>query len=237
MCYKSSNNSHQTWTLICCAGINADLAASLFEATRQKWILYVAPDNFYGGFSNCTNPEDPTTCQWNGMVNEIREGRADIAIAAMTMTEARLSVIDFTENILVTKLAVALRNEQEDLPFLNLKFIESLDWSLIVALVVNSGILFAVMYVLNHFLRHFHPRSSKYPIKEAFSYGAGLTFQRDLAGKTPDDWSARIVAISYAVALTIIMSTYMANLTATNVLAETYSDFKVMKDQKVRSYH
>lgn len=168
------------------------------------------------------------------MVNELREGRADIAIAAMTMTEARLSVIDFTENILVTKLAVALRNEQEHLPFINLKFVESLDWSLILALVVNSGILFVVMYALNHFLRYYHPRSNKYPIKEAFSYGAGLTFQRDLAGKTPDDWSARIVAIAYAVALTIIMSTYMANLTATNVLAETYSDFKVMKDQKVR---
>ncbi|XP_066929821.1 glutamate receptor ionotropic, NMDA 3A-like [Clytia hemisphaerica] len=233
ICYKSSNQSRDTWTLTCCAGINADFAASLFDSTKQNWDLYVTPDNFFGGFSNCSNPEDPTTCQWNGMVNELREGRADIAIAAMTMTEARLSVIDFTENILVTKLAVALRNEQEHLPFINLKFVESLDWSLILALVVNSGILFVVMYALNHFLRYYHPRSNKYPIKEAFSYGAGLTFQRDLAGKTPDDWSARIVAISYAVALTIIMSTYMANLTATNVLAETYSDFKVMKDQKI----
>ena len=167
------------------------------------------------------------------MVEELRQGRADVAIAGMTITNARLEVMDFTEDIFVTRIAVALRNVPEKLSFVNWKFIESLDWSLLFAILVNLLITIGVMYYLQKLVMHFNPESVKYPIKESFSYSAGLTFGRDLAGKTPDNWYARTVAISYAVALTIIMSTYMANITASSVLSENFDDFKGLHDEKV----
>ncbi|XP_066929831.1 glutamate receptor ionotropic, NMDA 2C-like [Clytia hemisphaerica] len=233
LCQKPLDNSGYSWQQTCCSGLYADLAAALFEHTGHSWILYGAPDGAYGGFSNCSDPEDLTTCQWNGMVNELREGRADIAIAAMTITEARTNVVEFTENIFVTRLAIALRNEPEHLKFANWKFAESLDPMLILSLPVLVIVSVASLYFLGKVIKRTNPPTNKYPIKESFSYGAGLTFQRDLAGKTPDDWSARIVAIAYAVGLTIITSTYMANLTATNILKESMADFKGMYDEKI----
>ena len=233
LCQKPLDSSGEAWEQTCCSGLYADLAAALFEHTGHAWILYGTPGGAYGGYRNCSNPNDPTTCQWNGMVNELREGRADIAIAAMTVTEARSNVVEFTENIFVTRLAIALRNEPEHLRFVNWKYVESLDLTLILSIPVLIIVSVASLYLLGKVIRHTNPPSNKYPIKESFSYGAGLTFQRDLAGKTPDNWSARIVAISYAVALTIIMSTYMANLTATSILKESMADFKGMYDEKV----
>ncbi|XP_066929820.1 probable glutamate receptor [Clytia hemisphaerica] len=232
-CSKPLDIYGTNWTLTCCAGIVVELASKVFEKAGYNWVLYIAPDGSYGGFKNCSDPEDPTTCQWNGMVNELREERADIAIAAMTITEARLSVMDFTEDIFVTRIAVALRNSPEKLSFFNWKFIQSLDASLIIGVSVNLLLLFGALYFLEKIASISNPISKKYPIKESFSYGAGLTFQRDLAGKTPDNWSARTVAISYAVALTIIMSTYMANLTATNVVTESHKDFRGLYDDKI----
>ena len=232
-CSKPLDRSGKAWTLTCCAGIVVELASKVFEKAGYNWVLYIAPDGSYGGYRNCSNPNEPTTCQWNGMVNELREGRADIAIMAMTITEARLSVMDFTEDIFVTRIAIALKNNPEKLTFFNWKFVQSLDVSLLTGISVNLLLLFGALYFLEKIASLFNPISKRYPIKESFSYGAGLTFQRDLAGKTPDNWSARTVAISYAVALTIIMSTYMANLTATNVVTESHADFRGLYDEKV----
>ncbi|XP_066920907.1 uncharacterized protein [Clytia hemisphaerica] len=148
LCHKALDVQGEAWNLTCCAGLHADLAAKIFETLGYKWSLWIVPDNVYGGFTNCSNPKDHTTCQWNGMVEELRQGRADVAIAGMTITNARLEVMDFTEDIFVTRIAVALRNIPEKLSFVNWKFIESLDWSLLFALLVNLLIAVGVMYYL-----------------------------------------------------------------------------------------
>ena len=48
------------------------------------------PDNNYGAL-NLTSGE------WNGLVKELMEGTADIAIGALTINFAREAVIDFTK--------------------------------------------------------------------------------------------------------------------------------------------
>ena len=168
-------------------------------------------------------------------MNELISDRADVALAPLTATSHRIRVIDFTEHIVTTNIAVLTRNEREELEFINWEFLSSLDWTLLLALLITLFIvcsaLFTVEWLMRKIMRNFKT-TDRYPTREAFSYGAGLTFQRDLAGKTPNRWATRIIAISYAVALTIIMSTYTANLTATNI-ADATNDFKGLKDEKV----
>ena len=232
-CYKPLDKNGTSWQRICCAGYLIEVGEKLFELLGYDWILYLVPDNSYGTYSNCLSPINSTDCEWNGLVNEIYQGRAELAMAVLTSTSQRITVVDFTENILINQIAIAVKEEAEENKFINWDFVKSLDWTLLVALLVALGLVCSMLYmfekILNPFKHHKH-----YPSEEAFSYGAGLTFQRDLAGKTPNRWSSRILAIIYAVALTIIMTTYTANLTATNII-EGKNNFKGIKDEKVSS--
>ena len=236
-CRKVSKDtdSPDKWTVTCCAGYLVDIGQQLFDYLGFDWTLYITPDNLYGSYTNSScfnsNFDDLSQCKWNGLINELIKDRADIALGALTPTLQRVQVVDFTESILLTHLTIAYRSTPGELQFLNWKFLQSLDWTLLVSLLVTLVIVCIALFVVEFFMRKVED-SDKYPTREAFSYGAGLTFQRDLAGKTPNRWSARVIAISYAVALTIIMTTYTANLTATNI-SKAEINFQGLKDEKV----
>ena len=227
----------KSWTSKCCGGFLVELGLVVFDRLGYSWSLYITPDGLFGSFANCTSTDDYTTCTWTGMVNELIQNRADLALGMLTDTSQRMQVVDFTENILTTTIGIAIRIKQEELSFINWKFLQSLDWTLLSALPFKLFLVCCCLFIAERIVnkKRFFP--IKYNKREAFSYGAGLTFQRDLAGKTPNFWAARIVAISYAVALTIIMSTYMANLTATNISLNLSNGFEGMKDEKVYNFH
>jgi len=230
-CYKPLNKKGESWKLICCAGYVIEVGIKLFELLDYDWLLYLVPDNFYGSYTNCSSPTNLTGCNWNGLVNEVFQGHADLAMAAITANSQRITIVDFTETVLIGQIAIAVKMKSENLTFVNWDFMKSLDWTLLVALLVALCIVCAMLYLFEKILNPLKHKKH-YPTEEAFSYGAGLTFQRDLAGKTPNRWSSRILAIVYAVALTIIMTTYTANLTATNIVAAK-DNFKGLKDEKV----
>ena len=52
--------------------------------------LYTVPDNLYGFYNHSTG-------QWNGIVRQLTDKRADLAVASMTINYARETVIDFTK--------------------------------------------------------------------------------------------------------------------------------------------
>ena len=61
-----------------------DTLSSLLNFT---YTLYVPPDGQYGGrFENGS---------WNGMIGEVVNGRADLALGALVFTEERYDVLDF----------------------------------------------------------------------------------------------------------------------------------------------
>lgn len=236
-CLIPLDKEGKSWEKRCCGGFLIELSLTIFEKLGYTWLLKITPDGFFGSFENCTSPNDYTTCDWTGMINELVQDRADLALGLLTDTSQRMQVVDFTENVLTTTIGIAIRLEQEELSFINWKFLQSLDWTLLSALPFKLILICCCLFIAERIVnkKQFHPK--KYNKREAFSYGAGLTFQRDLAGKTPNFWAARIVAISYAVSLTIIMSTYMANLTATNVSLDLSNGFKGMADEKVYQFH
>ncbi len=55
-----------------------------------KFKLYTVPDQVYGVF-------DPDTGEWDGIVRQLIDKRADLAVASMTINYARETVIDFTK--------------------------------------------------------------------------------------------------------------------------------------------
>ena len=56
----------------------------------MQFKLYTVPDNLYGFYNHSTG-------QWNGIVRQLTDKRADLAVASMTINYARETVIDFTK--------------------------------------------------------------------------------------------------------------------------------------------
>ncbi|XP_037956641.1 glutamate receptor ionotropic, kainate 2 isoform X2 [Teleopsis dalmanni] len=71
-------------------GFCIDLLKAIAVQVGFQYNIELVPDNMYGVY----NPETNT---WNGIVRELMESRADLAVASMTINYARESVIDFTK--------------------------------------------------------------------------------------------------------------------------------------------
>ncbi|RLU24911.1 hypothetical protein DMN91_003002 [Ooceraea biroi] len=71
-------------------GFCIDLLKWIASQVGFQYAIKLVPDHMYGVY-------DPETKEWNGIVRELMEKRADLAVASMTINYARESVIDFTK--------------------------------------------------------------------------------------------------------------------------------------------
>ncbi|KAG8225898.1 hypothetical protein J437_LFUL006130 [Ladona fulva] len=71
-------------------GFCIDLLKWIASQVGFHYVIRLVPDHMYGVY-------DPETRQWNGIVRELMDKRADLAVASMTINYARESVIDFTK--------------------------------------------------------------------------------------------------------------------------------------------
>ncbi|KYN43745.1 Glutamate receptor, ionotropic kainate 1 [Trachymyrmex septentrionalis] len=71
-------------------GFCIDLLKSVANQVGFQYAIKLVPDHMYGVY-------DPETKEWNGIVRELMDKRADLAVASMTINYARESVIDFTK--------------------------------------------------------------------------------------------------------------------------------------------
>ncbi|KAJ3629294.1 hypothetical protein MTP99_013692 [Tenebrio molitor] len=71
-------------------GFCIDLLKCIAGQVGFQYSIRLVPDHMYGVY-------DPDTKEWNGIVRELMEKRADLAVASMTINYARESVIDFTK--------------------------------------------------------------------------------------------------------------------------------------------
>ncbi|XP_037716305.1 glutamate receptor ionotropic, kainate 2 isoform X6 [Drosophila subpulchrella] len=71
-------------------GFCIDLLKAIAQQVGFQYKIELVPDNMYGVYI-------PETNSWNGIVQELMERRADLAVASMTINYARESVIDFTK--------------------------------------------------------------------------------------------------------------------------------------------
>lgn len=66
------------------------LLQAISDVIGFKFKLYTVPDNLYGFYNH-------ETAEWNGIVRQLTDRRADLAVASMTINYARETVIDFTK--------------------------------------------------------------------------------------------------------------------------------------------
>jgi len=94
---------------------------------------------------------DENTGQWNGMVGELIEEKADMAIADLTMTESRDKVIDFSLPFMEVGIQMLLKKpiETQENPFSFLDPFPSDVWISLIASYFGMALLYFIPKLIN----------------------------------------------------------------------------------------
>lgn len=88
-------------------GYCIDLLEKIASICEFNYTIRLVEDNVHGALVNG---------KWNGMVNEIIEKKADLAVAGLTITYQREQVIDFTKPFLNLGISILYKRPKKNTP-------------------------------------------------------------------------------------------------------------------------
>ncbi|XP_037925816.1 glutamate receptor ionotropic, kainate 2 isoform X2 [Hermetia illucens] len=197
-------------------GFCIDLLKGIAQQVGFQYQIRLVPDHMYGVF-------DPETKQWNGIVRELMERRADLAVASMTINYARESVIDFTKPFMNLGIGILFKVPTSQptrlFSFMNPLAVEIWLYVLAAYLLV-SFTLFVMARFSPYEWNNPHPClqdsdivENQFSVSNSFWFITG-TFLRQGSGLNPKATSTRIVGGIWWFFTLIIISSYTANLAA-----------------------
>uniref|UniRef100_A0A8D3B1L7 Glutamate receptor n=1 Tax=Scophthalmus maximus TaxID=52904 RepID=A0A8D3B1L7_SCOMX len=201
-------------------GYCVDLASEIAKHVGIRYKLSVVPDGKYGA-------RDPETKTWNGMVGELVYGRADIAVAPLTITLVREEVIDFSKPFMSLGISIMIKKPQKSKPGV-FSFLDPLAYEIWMCIVFAYIGVSVVLFLVSRFSPYeWHldendeakdPQSPPDPPNDFgifnslwFSLGAFMQQGCDIS---PRSLSGRIVGGVWWFFTLIIISSYTANLAA-----------------------
>ena len=108
--------------MTCCVGFIIDLFLLILREVGLEVDMYAVEDGKYGIMKS-----DGT---WNGMLADVIDGTADIAVAGLTITEAREKYVNFTLPYLEANMGIIVKPIKKIVDFVNFEFISCLSGEL-----------------------------------------------------------------------------------------------------------
>ncbi|KAM4732420.1 glutamate receptor 3-like isoform 3-T3 [Anableps anableps] len=201
-------------------GYCVDLASEIAKHVGIKYKLSIVMDGKYGA-------RDPDTKMWNGMVGELVYGRADIAVAPLTITLVREEVIDFSKPFMSLGISIMIKKPQKSKPGV-FSFLDPLAYEIWMCIVFAYIGVSVVLFLVSRFSPYEwnleeqdetkDPQTPPDPPNDFgifnslwFSLGAFMQQGCDIS---PRSLSGRIVGGVWWFFTLIIISSYTANLAA-----------------------
>ena len=214
----------------CCAGLLIDMVHMLAKDLGVHFDLYLVEDDHFGSF-------DRVTGQWNGMVKDLIDRNADMALAPMDINVARMTAIDFSQPFFVSELKILVSSTQAENASNIFGFLGPFDGYLWIALLVIVNVVLVVIWFLEKISRYGHhrtdPERRRFGIAVCMSYVWSTVFKLTLDDITPKSFSARLTSAAFSFATLIIATSYTANLAASIVTFDIQLPITGIRDPKV----
>ncbi|XP_061700227.1 glutamate receptor ionotropic, NMDA 3B [Syngnathoides biaculeatus] len=212
----------------CCYGYCIDLLEKLAEDMGFTFDLYIVGDGKYGAMSGGG--------RWTGLVGDLRNGVADMAVTSFSINSARSRVIDFTSPFYSTSLGILVRSRDTAAPIG--AFMWPLHWSMWVGIFVTLHLtaLFLTLYEWNSpfgMTPHGRNRVRVFSYSSALNLCYAILFGRTVATKTPKCWTGRFLMNLWAIFCLLVLSSYTANLAAVMVGEKTFEQVSGIHDEKL----
>ncbi|XP_077862981.1 glutamate receptor 2-like [Saccoglossus kowalevskii] len=193
-------------------GFCIDILDEISRKLQFTYVLYDVPDLKYGAKVNGT---------WNGLVGEVAYGKADMAVAGITIMAEREEVVDFTKPYYQYALGIIISKPRTERGIF--AFMEPLSgpvWGCIAAALFVVGIFLFVIARLSPYSSFNYSKKEYCECKgDDFnlknSYWFALASLMNQGGDTaPYSISGRLLSGFWWFFTLIIIATYTANLTA-----------------------
>ncbi|XP_046446543.1 glutamate receptor ionotropic, kainate 2-like isoform X4 [Daphnia pulex] len=197
-------------------GFCVELIKEIAHLVGFNYTIRLAPEAKYG-------ISDPKTGEWNGIVRELMDRKADLAIGSMTINYARESVIDFTKPFMNLGISIMFKVPTKP-PARLFSFMKPLTLDIWLYVLVAYALVSITMFLVSRFSPYeWH---NPYPcvadptvIRNQFSLGNSFwftvgTLMQQGSDLNPKAASTRIVGSIWWFFTLIIISSYTANLAA-----------------------
>ncbi|KAL1455588.1 hypothetical protein WDU94_009672, partial [Cyamophila willieti] len=198
------------------SGYSKDLIDLIAQEYNFTYELKLEPDNKIGNWN-------PVTGKWDGLVGNLQEQKADLAICDLTITSERRNAVDFTMPFMTLGISILYRKPPKETPDL-FSFLEPLSFDVWVYMATAylgvSLLLFFLARCTPYEWESQHPCDSEPEELENvlnlvnclwFSLGSVLAQGCDILPKAV---STRLVAGMWWFFTLIMISSYTANLAA-----------------------
>ncbi|KAM4746875.1 glutamate receptor 1 isoform 1-T1 [Rhinophrynus dorsalis] len=200
-------------------GYCVELAAEIAKHVGYKYKLEIVKDGKYGA-------RDSDMKAWNGMVGELVYGRADLAVAPLTITLVREEVIDFSKPFMSLGISIMIKKPQKSKPGV-FSFLDPLAYEIWMCIVFAYIGVSVVLFLVSRFSPYewhneeyeegkdqpTNDQSNEFGIFNSLWFSLGAFMQQG-CDISPRSLSGRIVGGVWWFFTLIIISSYTANLAA-----------------------
>ncbi|XP_066292507.1 glutamate receptor ionotropic, NMDA 2B-like isoform X2 [Branchiostoma lanceolatum] len=230
-CEKKVGND----TLIkCCAGFCVDLLERLSRDVWFEYTLYLVEDNNFGAYQRG---------RWNGMVQDLIQGKAQLAMSSLKTTEERMTAVDFSVPFLETgyKLMVLKRPGSVS----PTAFLEPFDWTFWLMMSIGFVVISALAVFFfdwiqihgfslqpNSKLRADQPDFTGTPFTFFDSVWVlwALLFNNSVPVFNPKGLTSKFMVCVWAFFATIFLASYTANLAVFMIQEQSHPPIRDLED-------
>lgn len=215
----------------CCIGYAIDILEHLKKDLGFNVELYFVEDGFYGGY-------DPVTKTWNGLINDLIQDKADMALTTLTINEVRSRVIEYSNAFLYGETKIMLGQGRKKVSLIEMGFLAPFDTALWLVTLLVINITLVVVWLIERFSPYGHFNTHMGRLKYIFNASACMSFiwssvfKLQLDNVNPRSVSARTTSAVFAFAMLILISSYTANLAASLVTTDSHKVSEI-RDKKV----
>nr|CAH7747485.1 unnamed protein product [Callosobruchus chinensis] len=218
-------------------GFCIDVIRELSSILGFNYTFVIQDDGANGVFN-------PTTGQWNGMIREVMEGRADLAITDLTVTSERETAVDFTMPFMNLGISI-LYKKPEPVPPSLFMFVSPFSAMVWIMLGVSYFIVSICIFIMGRLApaewQNPYPcveepefLVNQFSIRNALWFTMGALMQQgtELA---PISISTRAASGVWWLFVLIMVSSYTANLAAfltVETLVTSFKDIEELASQK-----
>uniref|UniRef100_A0A8C9TD14 Glutamate receptor n=1 Tax=Scleropages formosus TaxID=113540 RepID=A0A8C9TD14_SCLFO len=201
-------------------GYCVELAAEIAKHVGYNYKLEIVRDGKYGA-------RDPDTKMWNGMVGELVYGKADVAVAPLTITLVREEVIDFSKPFMSLGISIMIKKPMKSKPGV-FSFLDPLAYEIWMCIVFAYIGVSVVLFLVSRFSpyewhaddfeegqdpQQHQEQTNEFGIFNSLWFSLGAFMQQG-CDISPRSLSGRIVGGVWWFFTLIIISSYTANLAA-----------------------
>jgi len=197
-------------------GFCVELIRELANLAGFHYTIKLSPSGKYG-------IQDQATGEWNGIIRDLIDRKADLAIGSMTINYARESVIDFTKPFMNLGISIMFKVPTKK-PALLFSFMKPLTLDIWLYVLVAYALVSLTMFLVSRFSpyewRNPYPCISdpsvvqnQFTLGNSFWFTVGTLMQQG-SDLNPKAASTRIVGGIWWFFTLIIISSYTANLAA-----------------------